>query len=189
MKARAASLGLEANEDGTLITREILKAAVEANSDAKASKNLLGNGGVIESIFSSPTGELPYSVTLPQMIGQLLSSPCGRGHDGRTSGSSGHTIPVGTPLVAAGSSSHESLFPTSTSLRNPACREVHTCSNKACSSAGMYESGPHPTTQAGVGRRTACGMRAARFQGAEGFLVDMIVTCASTQTNFSSPDR
>lgn len=27
---------------------------------------------VIESIFSSPTGELPYSVTLPQMIDLLV---------------------------------------------------------------------------------------------------------------------
>jgi hypothetical protein len=59
----------------------------------------------------------------------------------------------------------------------PACREVHTCS---CG----YEC----RNQAGVGRRAACGMRAARIQGAEGFLVDMIVTCASTQTNFSSLD-
>ena len=60
----------------------------------------------------------------------------------------------------------------------PACREVHTCS---CG----YEC----RNQAGVGRRAACGMRAARIQGAEGFLVDMIVTCASTQTNFSSLDE
>jgi hypothetical protein len=64
----------------------------------------------------------------------------------------------------------------------------------ASQSAGM-QGGAHVLmrgyegrNQAGVGRRAACGMRAARFQGAEGFLVDMIVTCASTQTNFSSPD-
>ena len=62
----------------------------------------------------------------------------------------------------------------------PACREGHTCS---CGYE-KYEG----RTQTGAGRRAACGMCAARVQGAEALLVDMIVTHASTQTNFSSLD-
>ena len=58
-----------------------------------------------------------------------------------------------------------------------ACRVGQTCS---C--GYEYER----RTQAG--RRAACGMRAARVQGAEALLVDVIVTHASTQTNFSSLD-
>ena len=59
----------------------------------------------------------------------------------------------------------------------PACWEWHTCS---CGYEGRI--------QTGARRRAACGMRAARVQGAEALLVDMIVTHASTQTNFSSLD-
>ena len=46
-----------------------------------------------------------------------------------------------------------------------------------------------PTPKVKVASLIEVWMRAARIQGAEGFLVDMIVTCASTQTNFSSLDE
>ena len=58
-----------------------------------------------------------------------------------------------------------------------ACRVGQTCS---C--GYEYE------RQTQAGRRAACGIRAARVQGAEALLVDVIVTHASTQTNFSSLD-
>ena len=61
----------------------------------------------------------------------------------------------------------------------PACREGHTRAH-----AGMRAAHPNRSW----GRRAACGMRAARVQGAEALLVDMIATHASTQTNFSSLD-